>query len=72
MNMLREYLAAKGLGVFPALALLIFVTAFLGVLAYVVFYLKKREVRDHLAALPFDGSETAADRPSDEGRIPAR
>jgi cbb3-type cytochrome oxidase subunit 3 len=72
MTMFREYLAAKGLGILPVLALLVFFTAFLGVLAYVIFYLKRRDVRDRLASLPFDGDETTAGSTDDEGRVPAR
>ena len=72
MTMFREYLAAKGLGIFPVLALLIFCTAFLGVLGYVIFGLKRREVRDRLASLPFDGEEITAGCTEDEGRVPTR
>ena len=72
MTMFREYLAAKELGIFPVLALLIFFTTFLGVLGYVIFGLKRREVRDRLASLPFDGDETTAGNIEDEGRVPAR
>lgn len=72
MTMFREYLAAKGLGIFPVLALVIFFTAFLGVLAYVIFFLNRRDIRDRLASLPFDEDGTGAGGTEDEGRTPAR
>jgi cbb3-type cytochrome oxidase subunit 3 len=70
--MFQEYLAAKGLGVFPLLSLLIFSLTFLGVIAYVIFGLKRREVRDRLAALALEGDGEPAARTEDQGRIPTR
>jgi hypothetical protein len=72
VRIFQEYLAAKGLGIFPLLALLIFVTAFLGVIGYVVFGLRRKELRNRLAQLPLEGDRTPAERADDEGRVPAR
>jgi hypothetical protein len=69
MSMLRDYLAAKGLGIFPSLALVIFAAAFLGVLGYVIFGLKRSDLRDRLAALPLEGDGRSADQADVEGRV---
>jgi hypothetical protein len=67
MNLLHEYLAGKDLGVFPTLALVIFLAASLGVAGYVVFGLRRKEVRDRLASLPLEGDETPNGRRAEEG-----
>lgn len=71
MNMFQQYLAAKGLGIYPALALLLFIAASLGVAGYVVFVLKGKDLRDRLSSLPLEGDGAATDGSDAEGRNPA-
>ena len=52
--MYQEFYAKSDLLIWPLIGLLIFVSIFAGVLAYVVFGLRDKSKVDALAALPFE------------------
>ena len=52
--MYQEYLASSSYLIWPLIGLIIFVTMFLGVLAYVFLGLRDKTKVDDLAALPFE------------------
>ncbi len=60
--MFQEFYANSSHLIWPLLGLVIFVTIFIGVLAYVFFGLRDRDKIDELAALPLEsdsGTDTA-------------
>jgi hypothetical protein len=52
--MYQEYLAGSSYLIWPLIGLIIFVTLFLGVLAYVFLGLRDKTKVDEMAALPFE------------------
>jgi hypothetical protein len=52
--MYQEYLAGSSYLIWPLIGLIIFVTMFLGVLAYVFLGLRDKDKVDKMAALPFE------------------
>ena len=52
--MYQEYLAGSSYLIWPLIGLIIFVTMFLGVLAYVFLGLRDKNKIDEIAALPFE------------------
>jgi hypothetical protein len=52
--MFQEYFANSTLLIWPLVGLIIFVTVFAGVLAYVFFGLRDKDKIDRIAALPLE------------------
>ena len=68
--MFQDFLAARGLGVFPTVALLIFLFCFTAVLAHLI--LTRKDRLDRIAHLPLDDEELHAGGPGLPGRRTGR
>lgn len=64
--MFQEFLASRGLGIFPTIGLLIFLASFTAVLAHLI--LTRKESMDRIAHLPLDDEELHAAGASLPGR----
>jgi hypothetical protein len=56
--MFQEFLASRGLGIFPTIAMLIFLVCFTVILAHLL--LTRKESMDRIAHLPLDDEELHA------------
>jgi cbb3-type cytochrome oxidase subunit 3 len=68
--MLQDFLASRGLGIYPAIALLIFLFCFTVVLAHLL--LSRKDHLDRIAHLPLDDDDLHSGGPGLPGRRTGR
>jgi cbb3-type cytochrome oxidase subunit 3 len=66
--MFKEWLAGRGLGVYPLVAMAIFIAVFLAVLAHTFLGRGRKENLNRLSMLPFDDEGGRVDQDSTQRR----